>query len=135
MTTRNTPAYAGKTSGVVYVRKKDGKHPRVCGEDHDTAGRFSKNLETPPRMRGRPFRELVKRRLAGNTPAYAGKTVSVINQILRYWKHPRVCGEDSKMNDKEKAKWETPPRMRGRPLHSSLKVTLTGNTPAYAGKT
>ena len=30
---RNTPAYAGKTTGRGKRAKYDKKHPRVCGED------------------------------------------------------------------------------------------------------
>ena len=31
---RNTPAYAGKTGGVLKILILIGKHPRVCGEDY-----------------------------------------------------------------------------------------------------
>ena len=50
---RNTPAYAGKTMnfGVIVTRYK--KHPRVCGEDQMHEPTNVRDLETPPRMRGR----------------------------------------------------------------------------------
>ena len=65
MRSRNTPAYAGKTTG---------KHPRVCGEDLRLKRPSRDIKETPPRMRGRPLRSPDAYASPGNTPAYAGKT-------------------------------------------------------------
>ena len=50
-------------------------------------------------------------------------------------KHPRVCGEDAIRHAEDKAREETPPRMRGRLLYNSVEKSMTRNTPAYAGKT
>ena len=73
----NTPAYAGKTKWQRVRHRQPWKHPRVCGEDrtHGESVRFSR--ETPPRMRGRLLKGGLSKLGAGNTPAYAGKTVSM----------------------------------------------------------
>ena len=73
-TTRNTPAYAGKTSRHLAQASCRWKHPRVCGEDYHQIVMRQKRGETPPRMRGRPTKLDVTAAVRGNTPAYAGKT-------------------------------------------------------------
>ena len=90
----NTPAYAGKTRFHGLFQGVSRKHPRVCGEDAIKRFLTKIDKETPPRMRGRLFCRKSKNALRGNTPAYAGKTLS--NLLLQTWekKHPRVCGED-----------------------------------------
>ena len=135
MNTRNTPAYAGKTSHskVIFLLKK--KHPRVCGEDHTPVSKRVQHWETPPRMRGRLNLFNRTMDLTGNTPAYAGKTSSGSHTHTRKRKHPRVCGEDSGSKRQVSTVRETPPRMRGRPLYSMPGGIHIRNTPAYAGKT
>ena len=71
---RNTPAYAGKTKGQQRKIKNIEKHPRVCGEDYTMCLKRRRALETPPRMRGRLREPALGKDMAGNTPAYAGKT-------------------------------------------------------------
>ena len=91
---RNTPAYAGKTAGHDSWTSTDEKHPRVCGEDFGRFALGAGGLETPPRMRGRPVEVGVDDADAGNTPAYAGKTLPHRHISPSGRKHPRVCGED-----------------------------------------
>jgi len=91
---RNTPAYAGKTGGKNGALKRPQKHPRVCGEDDKNGLLSGLEVETPPRMRGRPFSASSPCSSQRNTPAYAGKTVFQIFQKNPVRKHPRVCGED-----------------------------------------
>ncbi len=91
---RNTPAYAGKIVGRFTDSSQSGKHPRVCGEDTGRAAFLRRDVETPPRMRGR-FRRICKPSLIErNTPAYAGKIMLRSVSKHHLWKHPRVCGED-----------------------------------------
>ena len=71
----NTPAYAGKTSAGSQAPPEHRKHPRVCGEDSVWRRQTQIPRETPPRMRGRPPYRDDGEAEAGNTPAYAGKTV------------------------------------------------------------
>ena len=70
-----------------------------------------------------------------NTPAYAGKTGRMNDNLAGSWKHPRVCGEDAAPCTCQAGVLETPPRMRGRLHKINLPSTAVGNTPAYAGKT
>ena len=131
----NTPAYAGKTPQVSRKASRGRKHPRVCGEDRRlTAGAWS-GAETPPRMRGRLAAKLERDFFTGNTPAYAGKTPVVCDRTRTGRKHPRVCGEDFIDYAMYFSPGETPPRMRGRPVLSTLTRSCQGNPPAYAGKT
>ena len=113
----NTPAYAGKTSGRFLRGPTWQKHPRVCGEDSLAARRPRGNVETPPRMRGRPGRGLTDHNSYRNTPAYAGKTTleDLYDEVDE--KHPRVCGEDIIPAEMIRPAAETPPRMRGRQDH------------------
>ena len=131
----NTPAYAGKTAQSSRARSLCGKHPRVCGEDPQTLRTATVSRETPPRMRGRPVYVSIAARYARNTPAYAGKTAFCGNIQTFFKKHPRVCGEDRSILPRCSERIETPPRMRGRPLHLQASCAPAGNTPAYAGKT
>ena len=91
------------------------KHPRLRGEDANGQRRSGEYRETPPLTRGRLDRRADLRKVCGNTPAYAGKTVLVDICLQTRRKHPRLRGED------ETARTESFEELR--------------NTPAYAGKT
>ena len=71
----------------------------------------------------------------GNTPAYAGKTVKLVDLSNSLQKHPRLRGEDSRSAFSVDSTPETPPLTRGRPDGKSVRSRCAGNTPAYAGKT
>ena len=75
--TRNTPAYAGKTSGGVTSGYRFQKHPRLRGEDEHFDTPRAPLQETPPLTRGRRCGTIVAFDCDGNTPAYAGKTSPV----------------------------------------------------------
>ena len=132
---RNTPAYAGKTLKKCPAPGRGWKHPRVCGEDLQRPPWALCQVETPPRMRGRL--NLLRERGdgLGNTPAYAGKTMTVKVLTVSRRKHPRVCGEDRKGLGGPFGISETPPRMRGRLFQMPRHLCNRRNTPAYAGKT
>ena len=131
----NTPAYAGKTEFLPGFGGGCGKHPRVCGEDLQSACNALPGAETPPRMRGRPDPLACKYPGGGNTPAYAGKTLQCASGGVYDEKHPRVCGEDCITFYGCFTSGETPPRMRGRPMKAAGLTDAQRNTPAYAGKT
>ena len=86
-------------------------------------------------MRGRLsfYGQIIAR--AGNTPAYAGKTILTCGKIRMKKKHPRVCGEDLCYKSIPVREPETPPRMRGRLTRKMDTKKSSRNTPAYAGKT
>ena len=70
--------------------------------------------ETPPLTRGRLRGTFFRKRIDGNTPAYAGKTMRSMMLDAYIEKHPRLRGEDAKSTVLPKAMTETPPLTRGR---------------------
>ena len=73
-------------------------------------------------------------KVAGITPAYAGKRKNffVLSQIER--DHPRLCGEKSTTKKRNRAAEGSPPPMRGKDEDHRTKAVMSGITPAYAGK-
>ena len=49
-----TPAYAGRTSGMLSLPMDSRDHPRVCGENHPLNEIVCGAHGSPPRMRGEP---------------------------------------------------------------------------------
>ena len=132
---RNIPAYAGKTGDTIFHSWQQAEHPRVCGENILKGDTSSLNLGTSPRMRGKPSHTSSLCRLAGNIPAYAGKTAVLALPNLVPWEHPRVCGENRGNVTSLLISLGTSPRMRGKPLRAKLERDYRRNIPAYAGKT
>ena len=132
---RNTPADAGKTFFVVCCLVVLRKHPRGRGEDSVWICSARYHSETPPRTRGRPFTPMFHTLPGRNTPADAGKTSDIPYASRHAEKHPRGRGEDQHAILPNSYRTETPPRTRGRPPALTVCCSLTGNTPADAGKT
>ena len=74
-TTRNIPAYAGKTAGLLRCPRPDTEHPRVCGENASVNSVADPISGTSPRMRGKPSGFPGPALRTRNIPAYAGKTL------------------------------------------------------------
>ena len=109
-----TPAYAGK-SGIspgFLLSYRD--HPRVCGEKFLEVVQPIAEWGSPPRMRGKGPLHLLRCRVKGITPAYAGKRGTHSLSGPRRWDHPRVCGEKGMLRLKHSHKLGSPPRMRGK---------------------
>ena len=70
----NTPAYAGKTSTSIRLRRSPWKHPRLRGEDHVPRRFHVRPLGNTPAYAGKTQVTGIERRFDRNTPAYAGKT-------------------------------------------------------------
>ena len=129
-----TPAYAGKRSVKDLGAGGLWDHPRVCGEEVACECGNGYPLGSPPRMRGRvPFLFAVTVAL-GITPAYAGKSVSVIWLVSQPQDHPRVCGEEKEGAPGRVPPLGSPPRMRGREPVVIRRFRRGRITPAYAGK-
>ena len=151
---RITPACAGKRAG----RCPDGctpwDHPRVCGEKCLSNHLTLKRGGSPPRVRGKEschpdfFREIgitprvrgkgpVRRRDGagmGITPAYAGKRLKSRETVMPSWDHPRVCGEKMVSMIPHRRSRGSPPRVRGKGECRSNACSISGITPACAGK-
>ncbi len=86
-------------------------------------------------MRGRPIYSRRGALRIRNTPVCAGKTQPPTFPIGYLQKHPRVCGEDATAAALSPCVLETPPCVRGRPLHTAYTLIIRRNTPVCAGKT
>ena len=75
-----TPAYAGKSSLSPPSGGASRDHPRVCGEKTPDASSTTKNIGSPPRMRGKAKRQAGLLCAAGITPAYAGKSPGMLSR-------------------------------------------------------
>ena len=129
-----TPAYAGKRQERSLCRTNRRDHPRVCGEKSISTTSTAQTAGSPPRMRGKEVPENTYQLKHRITPAYAGKRFCVRWNIGNFRDHPRVCGE--KMYGLLGASFAlgSPPRMRGKGRVLPVFDSLTGITPAYAGK-
>ena len=80
---RITPAYAGKSVAQKrsYLFVQD--HPRLCGEKLPGGRTTSKNMGSPPPMRGKVKTPLVKTTHFRITPAYAGKSSAQVIHIVK----------------------------------------------------
>ena len=111
----NTPTYVGRTPCRDTQLFCYQKHPHVCGENvlcgMESAG------------------------WARNTPTYVGRTYCHFIQCLPCRKHPHVCVENVIAPLCQLFCTETPPRMWGEPVNSTLKIGTNGNTPTYVGRT
>ena len=74
--------------------KKDYKdHPRIGGEKAELTAAVISAMGSPPRRRGKGYREFgidISDRI---TPAQAGKSVAPRQKRSALWDHPRVGGE------------------------------------------
>ena len=85
-------------------------------------------------MRGKAETFAVTNFFIGITPAYAGKSLRKQNEQRYFEDHPRLCGEKSSMTIVFFLLAGSPPPMRGKASRSRRFCSLTGITPAYAGK-
>ena len=69
-----TPAYAGKSPLFQNVRQCIEDHPRLCGEKAGGERMETKDIGSPPPMRGKAVNAADVVNWFGITPAYAGKS-------------------------------------------------------------
>ena len=135
ISSRITPAGAGKTIITGHQSTKSRDHPRRCGENQKTVRRKILRVGSPPQVRGKPHVKAVVTASGRITPAGAGKTVSLVEPPPAVRDHPRRCGENTVDAGNNVPSLGSPPQVRGK--HSILR--LGGQppriTPAGAGKT
>ena len=85
-------------------------------------------------MRGKDKTPSAKSSKPRITPAYAGKSKSIIHFAVPPEDHPRVCGEKAVGGRPFRPRSGSPPRMRGKGASCSAYASRVGITPAYAGK-
>ena len=111
---RITPAYAGK-SGVSHgFQTMFWDHPRLCGEKFSFLPFPVQKVGSPPPMRGKVIAGSALRFPIGITPAYAGKSSTIIYFRPRIEDHPRLCGEKLVQFLRYEKVSGSPPPMRGK---------------------
>ena len=134
LSTRITPAYAGKRRTLDEVQDCDRDHPRLCGEKYGYYTIEVSPLGSPPPMRGKVLDAGGFRKAVRITPAYAGKRLERVPLIPSRQDHPRLCGEKRHRHRIRGIPPGSPPPMRGKVPSVGTCKTPVGITPAYAGK-
>ena len=132
---RITPAYAGKTLVSVCFQLLPRDHPRIRGKDFHTVLITDLIPGSPPHTRERHGRPYDNTDAIGITPAYAGKTLLRIFEVLLLWDHPRIRGKDARVTSYSESCTGSPPHTRERHINTVHSLFLLRITPAYAGKT
>ena len=131
---RITPAQAGRSPYFLYGKKDYKDHPRIGGEKAELTAAVISAMGSPPRRRGKGYREFgidISDRI---TPAQAGKSVAPRQKRSALWDHPRVGGEKYSRPSYSRISMGSPPRGRGKVDSLSRQLTGSGITPAWAGK-
>ena len=131
---RITPAQAGRSPYFLYGKKDYKDHPRIGGEKAELTAAVISAMGSPPRRRGKGYREFgidISDRI---TPAQAGKSVAPRQKRSALWDHPRVGGEKTQPWLLRCRQRGSPPRGRGKEMLWEYKDQTTGITPAWAGK-
>ncbi len=131
---RITPAYAGKSIGLLIALTVSRDHPRLCGEKVLVMMRKLLGSGSPPPMRGKVDQVVLDAVIDGITPAYAGKRLLSRWTPLFRWDHPRLCGEKFLRLVQPFQLLGSPPPMRGKESPNFVNHMAMGITPAYAGK-
>ena len=92
---RITPAYAGKSFLLSLSLLCGWDHPRLCGEKKFPGFCMLIQLGSPPPMRGKAIYSFILSNSRRITPAYAGKSLILLQNHTMYQDHPRLCGEKS----------------------------------------
>ena len=131
---RITPAQAGRSPYFLYGKKDYKDHPRIGGEKAELTAAVISAMGSPPRRRGKGYREFgidISDRI---TPAQAGKSVAPRQKRSALWDHPRMGGEKSFDQACTGVVEGSPPHGRGKDVRQVGAVCGRGITPAWAGK-
>ncbi len=91
-----TPACAGKRILQALGAGTWRDHPRLCGEKHLLYADWSRDLGSPPPVRGKDLRNRLSLYCTRITPACAGKRDRLQCRMFCVKDHPRLCGEKTK---------------------------------------
>ena len=131
---RITPACAGKRCRTFRAVRSSWDHPRMCGEKAALPPGVLAPPGSPPRMRGKELAVGVIRQHGGITPAHAGKSRCILQQLRVVKDHPRTCGEKQMYFATTASCQGSPPHMRGKVIPCVFCLNHHGITPAHAGK-
>ena len=132
---RITPACAGTTLEVFIGKAVDQDHPRLCGNDPTGEVADAMFEGSPPLVRERLFLLHFLLRTLRITPACAGTTPFVSEQLRITQDHPRLCGNDIHCSCRFFCNLGSPPLVRERPTAYARQTPCSGITPACAGTT
>ena len=131
---RITPAQAGRSPYFLYGKKDYKDHPRIGGEKAELTAAVISAMGSPPRRRGKGYREFgidISDRI---TPAQAGKSVAPRQKRSALWDHPRMGGEKPLSNVVCSTFSGSPPHGRGKVSFCHAAGFGLWITPAWAGK-
>ena len=131
---RITPACAGKSGNLIYTVLKVRDHPRLRGEKIIFYNVGAVVYGSPPLARGKERKNFYRLDWIGITPACAGKSKEIIVYPLAFWDHPRLRGEKLSVPYLLRHTNGSPPLARGKVSMLFLVCSVTGITPACAGK-
>ena len=134
-TSGSPPRMRGKRQPYVHCLSSSRDHPRGCGENSEVKRMNVFNLGSPPRMRGKRKTARAHSGRFGITPADAGKTPVLRNDLQNARDHPRGCGENVQKVFPIFPISGSPPRMRGKRRRLCRLCRSKRITPADAGKT
>ena len=128
------PPMRGKALSVSGCNRGCQDHPRLCGEKYIIDSNYNMVAGSPPPMRGKGGVNVKFSAQLRITPAYAGKSLTVLAWCCHNRDHPRLCGEKDGFISNIDPEWGSPPPMRGKvpkmdPMQGQSRIT-----PAYAGK-
>ena len=110
-------------------------HPRIRGKDTVLTRTEAILQGSPPHTRERHSLQEEQRFQCRITPAYAGKTLCLQERRQYSRDHPRIRGKDIFIFGGITSESGSPPHTRERPAVLTNSLSLSGITPAYAGKT
>ena len=128
-----TPACAGNSSQIPHCRYQHQDHPRLRGEQINTAHLLQNTRGSPPLARGAASDNLYMLLHRRITPACAGN--SLVGQVIYqlHWDHPRLRGEQMLHAVTCAQQRGSPPLARGTDVRPLARVRNRGITPACAG--
>ena len=88
-----TPAYAGKSGILDFLKAGVMDHPRIRGEKSIWLFKFNLHPGSPPHTRGKVIGTVFDVDESRITPAYAGKSQIVRKLLPGVGDHPRIRGE------------------------------------------
>ena len=106
----------------------------MCGEKLTLCRFASRQMGSPPRVRGKGEKHYKCSTGIGITPACAGKRKKHSRDRIPHGDHPRVCGEKSLPEPAERIRGGSPPRVRGKAFLKTPFTVAQRITPACAGK-
>ena len=129
-----TPAHAGKSTFAVLVLQMPEDHPRTRGEKYSATRTLSPKRGSPPHTRGKARENALKPLHDRITPAHAGKSKVRKQPDRNKGDHPRTRGEKCRKEPFPPRFVGSPPHTRGKALIYVSSSSVSGITPAHAGK-